>query len=308
MKKTLRFLMLFAIGLFLALSVTSCGDDEEDDGTTIDTPAKIFTVTFNSDGGSEIVAQKVDEGNTTTKPADPTKDGFYFLGWYIGENIYDFSQPVSDDLTITALWMKKTEYEVDLGLPSRTMWAICNVGAKNPWNYGDYFAWGETKTKDDYSWSTYKFANGGDNQLTKYCYNSSYGYNGFTDNLTVLLPEDDAATANCGSDWRMPTQAEFQELRNNCDSEWTSDYNGTGVAGLIVKSRNNSNSIFLPAAGHCYDVVVYVHQLGLDGYYWSSSLSTGLSSDCHYLWVGQGYGVGRWPRYYGFPIRPVRCK
>ena len=85
---------------------------------------------------------------------------------------------------------------VDLGLPSGTLWATCNVGADTPEGYGDYFAWGETQPKDVYNWSNYQYCNGSHDQLTKYCNNSSYGYNGFTDNLTTLQPGDDAATAN----------------------------------------------------------------------------------------------------------------
>ena len=84
---------------------------------------------------------------------------------------------------------------IDLGLPSGALWATCNVGADNPEDYGDYFAWGETQPKDSYSWDNYLYGSGY-NQLTKYCYDSYYGYNGFADTLTVLLPEDDAVTAN----------------------------------------------------------------------------------------------------------------
>jgi hypothetical protein len=85
---------------------------------------------------------------------------------------------------------------VDLGLPSGTLWAICNVGADTPEGYGDYFAWGETTPKDTYDWNTYRHFNYSFNQFTKYCSNSNLGYNGFTDDLTTLEPIDDAATAN----------------------------------------------------------------------------------------------------------------
>jgi len=83
-----------------------------------------------------VPAQTVEDGKSATKPVDPTKDGFYFLGWYVGDNVYEFTQLVSNDLTVIALWMKKTEYDVDLGLPSGTIWASCNVGAKNTWDSG----------------------------------------------------------------------------------------------------------------------------------------------------------------------------
>ena len=122
---------------------------------------------------------------------------------------------------------------VDLGLPSGTLWATCNIGADSPEDYGLYFAWGETVpyggtdesnamnysyastyTKTYYDWSTYKFCNGLSSTMTKYCSNSSYGNNGFTDTLTELVPEDDAATANWGSEWCMPTIEQFMELIN----------------------------------------------------------------------------------------------
>lgn len=295
----MKKLKLFLLSAFLcvgSLAVNSCGDDDEDDAksstpstndsnvtpnpggdTNNDKPApvetKTFTVTFNTDGGSEVAAQTVEDGKTATKPDDPTKEGFYFLGWYEGENVYEFTQPVSNDLTVTARWREKTDNDyVDLGLPSGTLWATCNVGAQNPWDYGDYFAWGETEPKDDYFWATYKYCNGSSSTMTKYCNKSDYGYNGFTDELTVLQPEDDAATVNMGSNWRMPTEAEILELHDNCDWEWTSNYNGTGVAGRIVKSRNNSNSLFFPAAG--YRGGTGLNGAGSYGDYWSSSLDS----------------------------------
>ena len=132
---------------------------------------------------------------------------------------------------------------VDLGLPSGLKWADRNVGADKVEAYGDYFAWGETKAKSDYSWSTYAY--GSDyNKLTKYCSNYSYGLNGFTDALTELELSDDAARANWGGSWRMPTDADFQELINNTTAEWVENYNGTGVKGYRFTSING-NHIFL---------------------------------------------------------------
>ena len=158
---------------------------------------------------------------------------------------------------------------VDLGLPSGTLWATCNVGADNPEDYGDYFAWGETQPKDTYNWSTYQYCNGSSSTLTKYCNNSSYGYNGFTDNLTTLLPEDDAVTANWGADWRMPTKEEWQELYQNTTHTWTTQ---NGVNGRLF-TASNGNSLFLPAAG--YRNYSNLGNAGSYGYYWSSSLGTG---------------------------------
>ena len=190
---------------------------------------------------------------------------------------------------------------VDLGLPSGLLWATCNVGADSPEDYGDYFAWGETQPKDTYNWSTYQYCNGDYNTLTKYCNNSSYGYNGFTDDLTTLLPEDDAATANWGSDWRMPTEEEWQELYNNTTVTWTTQ---NGVNGRLF-TASNGNSLFLPAAGSRYDSSL--NDAGTYGYYWSSSLDTGNPSSAWYFYFDSGgYYVGSNLRYYGQSVRGVR--
>ena len=159
---------------------------------------------------------------------------------------------------------------VDLGLPSGIKWASCNVGAEKPEDYGNYYAWGEVLPKADHSWATYKYANGTsrkDPKLTKYCNNASYGDNGFTDDKTTLDPDDDAARANWGGSWRMPTDAEWTELREQCTWTWTTQ---NGVNGYQVASKTNSNSIFLPAAG--VRGGTYLSDVGRGGDYWSSSL------------------------------------
>ena len=378
----MKKLKLFLLSAFLcvgSLAVNSCGDDDEDDAksstpstndsnvtpnpggdTNNDKPApvetKTFTVTFNTDGGSEVAAQTVEDGKTATKPDDPTKerynfegwfngetlydfaspvtsdltltakwiiktftvtfyidnsgeavwtdvveygkcvtsfekpskDGFYFLGWFVGENVYEFTQPVSDDLTVIARWLEKTEY-VDLGLPSGTLWATCNVGAKNPWDYGDYFAWGEVTTKEVYNWDTYTAR----------------------DAPSTLDASHDAATVNMGSGWRMPTQEEFQELLDYCEIEWTSNYNGTGVAGRIVwDTYSHSTHIFFPASGYCYcDGLGHfgLYYAGSNGYYWSSSVDAS-----NYAWEfdfssGNVTLDGNY-RHYGRTVRAVRCR
>jgi hypothetical protein len=152
---------------------------------------------------------------------------------------------------------------VDLDLPSGLLWATRNVGATSPEEYGDYFAWGETQPKELISWDTYRY--GYYDQLTKYCNDSSYGLNGFTDGLTTLQPGDDAATANYGG--RTPTQAEWQELIDNTTSQWTTI---NGVNGWCF-TGTNGNSLFLPAAGRSDSMF---SEAGSDGYYWSSSLCT----------------------------------
>lgn len=160
---------------------------------------------------------------------------------------------------------------VDLGLPSRTLWATCNIGATKPEAYGNYYAWGETTTKSDYSWSTYKYCKGSNNTLTKYCTLSSNGYNGFTDGQKTLLPEDDAATANWGSNWRMPGASHFGELIDTTYTTtiWTTQ---NGVYGRKITSKINGNSIFLPAAGYRENTTTI--NAGTKGYYWSRVLCT----------------------------------
>ena len=161
------------------------------------------------------------------------------------------------------------DYEnVDLGLPSGTLWATCNVGATTPEGYGNYFAWGETESKTTYNWSTYRYCDGQYDQLTKYCTKSNYGYNGFIDNLKVIQSDDDAATANWGNGWRVPTKDEWQELLDNTTSIWTTQ---NGVKGILF-TASNGNSLFLPAAGYRWDDGFY--EVGSVGDYWSGSLYT----------------------------------
>ena len=192
---------------------------------------------------------------------------------------------------------------VDLGLPSGLKWASCNVGATTPDGYGDYFAWGETAPKADYSWETYKYANGASDKLTKYCSKARYGDNDFTDNKTVLEPEDDAAHVNWGEDWRMPTHAEWTELRENCTWTWTTQ---NGVNGYQVTSKANSNSIFLPAAGDRYGTSL--SDAGSDGYYSSASLNDYTPSNAWCLRFASGYMYGdNFPRHGGRPVRPVEA-
>ena len=196
---------------------------------------------------------------------------------------------------------------VDLGLPSGTLWATCNVGANSPEEYGDYFAWGETEPKYLYSWSTYKWCNDSyySYTMTKYCIDSSYGYNGFTDGKTELDPEDDAATANWGSGWQMPSVNQMDELINSdyTTTEWTTQ---GGVYGRRITSKSNGNSVFLPAAG-CRDDTG-LNDDGRDGnYVWSRSLSTSHSSCAYGLYFVSGYIVwGEYGRVRGQSVRPVR--
>ena len=203
--------------------------------------------------------------------------------------------------TCTISIIPATPEAVDLGLPSGLKWASFNLGATAPEEYGDYFAWGETEPKSNYSWSTYKWCmNGSEVQLTKYCNNSNYGYNGFTDDKTVLDPEDDAAVVNWGGSWRMPTYDELNELKTQCTWTWTTQ---NGVNGRLVTGLNG-NSIFLPAAG--YRDGTSLRNAGASGRPWSSSLDTGRPCGAYYVYF---YSSNVYllisNRYYGVSVRPV---
>lgn len=224
---------------------------------------------------------------------------------------------------------------VDLGLPSGVKWAKTNVGAANPWDCGDYYAWGETQTKADYDWNTYKFGNS--DKLTKYCNNADFGNEGFTDALVTLESADDVAKAVLGADYSMPTIADWEELCSQCYWVWTSKYDSQDISGYIVyKAKSdadrgvivNANGtpsesyslsdahVFLPFAGassgfclsgHCIGPSV---EVGLSGLYWSSSLNEKCPNNARYCCFDSGsvrpHQSWYCPRYNGLSVRPVK--
>jgi len=194
---------------------------------------------------------------------------------------------------------------VDLGLPSGTVWAYCNIGANSPTDAGDYYAWGETSPKETYGWSNYRYCNGTYESLTKYCTELSwmeFGNDGYTDTLTTLEASDDAATVNWGSDWRMPTEAEINELRLNC--EWEPLDDGINVIGYIITGPNG-NSIVLPFTGYYKNSEIIDEQYS--GHFWSSSLDSQIpyTSRCIYFQTSYIQGINTDYRCYGLTVRPV---
>lgn len=227
---------------------------------------------------------------------------------------------------------------VDLGLPSGTLWADHNIGATNPEDYGDYYAWGETATKETYDWTTYKWMNSDVNNwtgCTKYqvadgktggvWYDSEGNFIG--DGKTELETSDDVASQTWGGKWQMPTRAMIAELESQCYWVWTTTYNGKSVNGYIVykaKSDTDKGSkvyygrspssdydvatdphLFLPAAGYRWGWELY--DAGDLGDYWSRSLNPynsvcacSLDFGSDYVLVGSAYD-----RRLGFAVRPV---
>ena len=244
-------------------------------------------------------------GTEVTVVATPDKN-CDFIGWYINNKEIPVSSDakytftVTENIILIAKFSDPVGEAIDLGLPSGTKWANMNVGAYSPEDYGGYYAWGETEEKEDYSWSTYKWCNGSVYTITKYCINSDYGA---VDNNTVLDPEDDVAHVIWGGSWRMPTLEELKELLNNCIWTWRSQ---NGVNGYRVTGPNG-NSIFLPAAGYCDDMVI--EKIGYYGYYWTSSISSYDGNNyCPAYDLGFGSGgrdIYSDSRFGGHCVRPV---
>lgn len=193
----------------------------------------------------------------------------------------------------------ETDY-VDLGLSVK--WARCNVGASKPEEYGDYFAWGETTTKDKYTWQNYKWCDGDYTKLNKYCTRQEYGQ---VDNQTTLQLCDDAAYIILGENWRMPNVKECNELVNQCTWTWTTI---NGINGHIITGPNG-NSIFLPATGAI--TKDGLQNAGESGYYWINSINTTNPYNANDIYNSRNntavgaYGVNAFSRYIGRPIRPV---
>ena len=193
---------------------------------------------------------------------------------------------------------------VDLGLPSGLKWAKCNVGAKKETDYGDYFMWGSItpNTKDECNWANTPFNNG----------LSLYDEEHFTthksewlDDKDNLKPEFDAAYKATDGAVRMPTQDDIQELIDNTFHEWVENFNNSNVNVMKFTSKTDeSNYIFIPAAGGCYGGSD--GSVGDNGYVWSSSLD---ASGPHDAWgwyfYSDGCNVNGLYRYGGRSIRPV---
>ncbi len=270
-------------------------------------------------------------GSSVTITAKPDAD-YYFAGWSDGNTENPRIITIgNEDVSLKAYFFVPT---VDLGLESGTLWATCNLGAVAPWYYGDYYAWGETETKNNFGYETYKYCKGSKESFTKYCNNAEYGYNGFTDALTTLESTDDAATTIWGSEYSMPIVADWNELSSQCYWIWTENYNNQNVSGYIVykaKSADDKGTIvyssgtpsasyslsdshiFLPAAGlysgSDFRAGWYVNGSYLQlGIYWSASLEERYPDyaicchfDCEDVDPFEFYGRG-----IGLSIRPVK--
>lgn len=178
---------------------------------------------------------------------------------------------------------------IDLGLPSGTKWASCNVGATRPEEYGGYYAWGETEEKDVYTWQTYIHCDG--DKVS--CHDIGSDISG---------SKYDVAYVKWGGIWRMPTLGQINELLDNCSSEWTSL---NGIKGRKFTSKRNGNSIFLPATfDHAYDDF---YDTRYYGNYWLSTQHSSVFEYANFLYFfsGGADSFGSSTRYYGYTVRPV---
>lgn len=201
-------------------------------------------------------------------------------------------EPITGTTPAPSNYINGHEY-VDLGLPSGTKWATCNVGASSPEEYGDYFAWGETKPKSSYT---------EENSLTHGKSHSTLQSKGIINSSRILNKNYDAASVNWGSTWRMPTEDELEELKKNCTWIWIDQDEKKGFKVI----GDNGKSIFMPTAGYIRD---YDNDAGnFIGCYWSVSVcdfgdETWYAKGLKFFMSAQ-YVVGD-SYYFGFSIRPV---
>ena len=283
MKKILGLFVLLVLSASFSASASVLRGDVNGSGTvTIDDVTALIDYLLNEDAsGISLVGADCNQNGTVT---------------------IDYVTSLIDYL-LSDSWPEAAHEWDDLGLPSGTLWATCNIGVDSPEDYGDYFAWGETEPKEVYGWTNYKWCNGSYNTLTKYCSNSDYGANGFVDNKKELDPEDDAAYVNWGPSWRMPTRAQMQELVENCTWQLTTQ---NGVKGQLAKGPNGK-TLFFPAASYRYDS--WLNEEGINGDYWSreGGYSTSyLAFDLYFEWEGNVYWDDFLSRRDGLSVRPVR--
>ena len=256
-------------------------------GVFADAATRQFTV--NSSDGNYLFSKKFDSAVLAV-----SKSGYINVPTVESRNGWQTIEIEKDPLGLCP--DAAHPHQIDMG--TGVKFACCNVGASSPVEYGDYFAWGETKTKSNYDWSTYSQCRGSSSTMTKYCNNSSYGT---VDNKTKLELTDDAARANWGSPWRMPTIEELTALNDKCTWTWTTISN---VAGYKVTSTNGS-ILFFPAAGCRSEASL--NNAGSYGNYWSSSLYTSSAIDARELYFSSsGHSTSSISsRFGGRSVRPV---
>ena len=253
---------------------TISGNVISDGGSNVTSRGFVYGTTINN--MSQNIQNGSGLGTYTSIPTGLAPGTTYYYKAYATNSAGTSYGEIKQFTTISTTGTLNGHSWVDLGLPSGTRWATCNIGASTSTAYGNYYAWGETSTKSNYTEVNYTY----------------------TGNPTTLPSSADAATANWGTGWRMPTQTEMQELIDNCTVTWTTQ---NGVNGRLF-TGTNGNSIFLPAAGYRLDSELY--GAGSNGVYWSSSLYSGNRAWVLGFYSGS-YGVNYDYRDYGQSVRAV---
>lgn len=213
------------------------------------------------------------------------------------------SATVGEKMAVMIVWVHDTHEYVDLGLPSGTLWATCNVGASDPEGTGLYFAWGDIEGHDLMYGEDYIFSE------IKYCWYEDGNYTKYSSNKSSLDKDDDAAYMNWGTEWCMPTYSQVKELEYYCTKKWDVK---NGVIGMTYTSSKNGNTIFFPAGGFGDG---YSHLAGYThfGGYWSSDVNTEKYTNQKFAWALR-FNDDRiivtdlsW-RYWGLNVRAVRSK
>lgn len=333
MKLCVAAVMGFAL---LPLVLVSCKEEKEEP-----TPPKYHIQAIATEGGTvEGQSGEYEIGEALMFTAIPS-EGYYFDQWSDGNIREDYYLKVTQDLTITAQFKKKTITTVDLGLKSGTLWATCNLGAYRPWEKGDYYAWGETEPKEKYSGSNYKYWTCEEVEpstydlykLTKYSSDEKYGENGLADMLTTLQPDDDAATAVWGAEYSTPTYDDWIELVNQCYLVYARTYVGSSSGVIVYKAKSESDRgakgpdgivIDNPSASYSLsDPHIFIpFTTGDEGIYWSATLYPYPREACRfkinshynndfsdtYCTIEVEDGFYHTYRCYGYSVRPVKHK
>lgn len=255
----------------------------------VETALETYNVSFYSKDSVLIDKQVVAVGKSTSEVKYPFEEGYEFIGWSDSSftnvkkdlDVYAQYREIANPTTVNGS-VNGYDY-VNLGLPSGRLWATYNIGATKPTEFGDYFRWGQTKPCKNFD--------------------APYVYD---EQATGLAPTKDAATVNWGSAWRTPTSKEQNELIDGCDWEWTNNYFGSGVKGIIGISKINGNLIFLPAAGEKVDSdLFHANEIG---HYWSSTPNPEYDQPMTSYEIGfSDWGIfpHEYDRYWGRPVRAV---
>lgn len=295
-KQFLFFLSFLPLPLFAQVTNVRAGQSGQDIVITYDLAESAEVRAYMSVGGQPFVELYSAQGDVGCVPQGTKRT----ITW---SPLVESEEFVADNVVFRVEALEAPHAFVDLGLPSGTLWATCNVGANRSVEFGGSFAWGETQSKrlnaGCVACNYYKFYSSSEEIYTKYNTDDAYG---IVDNKIILDTVDDAATANWGGKWRTPTDDDWKELEENCTWTWTTR---NKVSGCKVTAANG-NFIFLPATSNYYRTTYWSSSLGCQ----FSSSSSALGKVMYFQFYNGSFSYGRssagrcWP----YSVRPVYKK